>query len=136
MNDFNIEKQPKMNTGFILPENYFENFSETVIQKIQQSEPKVIVLKKDNKWRFAVAAIIIVSLGLFSVYRISTNQKEADSLALENYIANYVSVSDEEFINLLDETDIQEINISTSISDTDIEDILTQNSNVEQYLIN
>lgn len=136
MNHFDIEQQPKINTGFNVPENYFENFSESVMSRIHEKDTKVISIKRHYKWWSAAAAILIVSLGLFSAYRISENRKAADQNMLENYIADYANVSNEELIDLLDETDIQEMNINSSISDVDIEDFLTQNSNLEQYLIN
>lgn len=136
MNHFDIDKHPKINTGFNVPENYFENFSESVMSRIHEKDTKVISIKRHYKWWSAAAAILIVSLGLYSAYRISENRKAADQNMLENYIADYANVSNEELIDLLDETDIQEMNINSSISDADIEDFLTQNSNLEQYLIN
>ena len=135
MNHFDINKQPKIKTGFKIPDNYFENFSDSLMLCISEKEAKVISIYSPKHWWPTAAAIVVVSLGIFSVYRISENRNEIDQNILENYIAN-ANFSNEELINLLDETDIQEMNVNSSISESDIEDFLTQNSNLEQYLIN
>ena len=136
MNHFDINKQPKINTGFKVPDNYFENFSDSLMLRNNENDTKVIAIKRHNHWWSTAAAIVVVSLGIFSVYRISENRNEVDQHILENYIANDANISNEELIELLDETDIQEISINSSISESDIEDFLAQNSNLEQYLIN
>jgi len=136
MNHFNLDKQPKISSGHKVPDNYFEDFSENIMKRIQEKDSKVIAINKPKKWVFAIAAILIVSLGLFSIYRISENRKLVDQNILENYIADYSTVSNDDLISLLDETDIREINVNSDISDADIEELMIQNSNLEQYLIN
>ncbi len=136
MNHFDINKQPKINTGFNIPDNYFENFSDNLILRINEKDTKVIAIRRHNRWWSTAAAIVVVSLGIFSVYRISEERNEIDQNILENYIANDANISNEQLIDLLDETDIQEISVNSSISESDIEDFLTQNSNLEQHLIN
>ena len=136
MNHFDINKQPKINTGFKVSDNYFENFSDSLMLRINEKDTKVIAIRKHNHWWSTAAAVLIVSLGIFSVYRISEERNEIDQNILENYIANDANISNEQLIDLLDETDIQEISVNSSISESDIEDFLTQNSNLEQYLIN
>lgn len=136
MNHFDINKQPQINTGFKIPDNYFENFSDNLMLRINEKDSKVISIKRYQHWWSTAAAIVVVSLGIFSVYRISENRNEIDQNILENYISNDANISNEELIDLLDETDIQEMNVNSSILESDIEDFLTQNSNLEQYLIN
>lgn len=136
MNHFDINKQPKINTGFNIPDNYFENFSDNLILRINEKDTKVIAIRRHNRWWSTAAAIVVVSLGIFSVYRISEERNEIDQNILENYIANDANISNEQLIDLLDETDIQEISVNSSISESDIEDFLAQNSNLEQHLIN
>ena len=136
MNQFDINKQPKIDTGFKVPDNYFENFSDSLMFRINQKDTKVIAIKRNQHWWSTAAAVLIVSLGIFSVYRISENRNEIDQNIIENYITNDAHFSNEEFIDLLDETDIQEMNVTSSISEADIEDFLSQNSNLEQFLNN
>lgn len=136
MNHFNIDKQPKIKTGFNVPDHYFENFSESVMLRINENNTKVISIKRYNQWWSVAAAILIVSLGIFSVYKIYNKPYDIDQSILENYITTDANISNEELIDLLNETNIQNMDISSNISESDIEDFLTQNSNLEQYLIN
>ena len=42
MNDFNIETNPKIATGFKTPDNYFDDFSSRLLAKLPVEQPKVI----------------------------------------------------------------------------------------------
>ena len=44
MKDFKLDNEPKINTGFQIPEHYFEQFSEKVMTKLPNQEPKVLSL--------------------------------------------------------------------------------------------
>ena len=42
MKTIKIENEPKIKTGFTVPENYFEDFSAKMRQQLPEKEPKVI----------------------------------------------------------------------------------------------
>ncbi len=56
MKNFNLENEPKIETGFTIPENYFNDFSEKVMQQLPSEKPKVISLYQSNKNWFLTAA--------------------------------------------------------------------------------
>ncbi len=140
MKTFKLENEPKIKTGFSTPENYFEDFSAKMMRQLPRKEPKIISLFTSRKtWLYtAAAAVMVMVLALtipFYNYFYS-NSAEIDDVTLENYIAYHSTVSDEDLVNLLDEKDIQKISIDLNIEDKAIENELSGNKNLEQYLLN
>ena len=65
MNDFKINSDHKIESGFKIPEDYFENFSEKVLLRINKPEPKVVTLfYKRKTWISSVAAVLVISLSV------------------------------------------------------------------------
>ena len=137
MKTFKLENEPKIKSGFIIPESYFDHFSEKVMQQVTKEEPKVISLfLRKKSWLFVAAAIIGLGL-IIPIYNdFSNHSSEIDEIILENYIANKSDISDTDLANLLDEEDIQKMSIDLDIEDKSIENELSINSNLEQYIIN
>ncbi len=136
MKKFNLENEPKINSGFEIPENYFETFSDNLITIIQKKDVKVIlVYNKRKKWLFAAAAILVLSFSIPVIYQFSTNQS-IDELTLENYITNQSTISENDIVNLLNENDIQKMNLDLQIDSKLIENELLKNKISEQELLN
>lgn len=137
MKTFNLDNEPKIETGFKVPENYFEDFSANFIQQLPENKPKIIsIYTKKKTWMYAAAAVIVLALSLPIYYNYFSNSSEIDEETLENYITYQSTVSDTDLVNLLDEQDIQKMNIELDIEDVIIEEELSKNNNLEQYLIN
>lgn len=137
MKTFKLDNEPKIQTGFTVPENYFEDFSAKMIQQLPKNEPKVISLFARKKtWMYAAAAVMVMALSLPIYNKYSRPSSEIDSATLENYITYHSTVSATDIVNLLDEQDIQKISLDLDIEDVAIENELSQNKNLEQYLLN
>ena len=137
MNEFKLESEPKIKSGFEAPENYFVDFSAKVIQRLPENEPKVISIFSRNKtWIYAVAAILIVAVSIPIYTTIVTQRNDLDKTTIENYLTSQNAISDDELTNLLDEDDIQKMKLNFNIEDKAIEDLLSTNSNLEEYIIN
>jgi len=138
MKTFKLDNEPKIESGFKTPENYFDNFSARVMEQLSKEEPKTISLFARKKtWIYAAAAILVLALSIPVVYNNFYNQSsEIDEATLENYISYHSTVSDTDLVNLLDENDIQKINIDLNIEDKTIENELSADNNLEQYLLN
>jgi len=52
MKEFKLDNNPKINAGFSVPENYFENFSAKLLQELPKNEPKVISFIKGKETTF------------------------------------------------------------------------------------
>lgn len=138
MKTFKLENEPKIESGFKTPENYFDDFSARVMQQLQKEEPKTISLFARRKtWMYAAAAVLAMALSIPVVYNNFHNRSpEIDATTLENYISYHSTVTDAELVNLLDEKDIQKINIDLNIGDRAIENELSAENDLEQYLLN
>lgn len=137
MKTFKLENEPKIEPGFKTPENYFDTFSARVMQQLPEEEPKVISLFSRRKtWIYAAAAILVLALTIPVYNNFSGRSTEIDAATLENYIAYHSTVSDTDLVNLLDEKDIQKINIDLNIDDKVIENELSEDNNLEHYLLN
>jgi hypothetical protein len=137
MKTFKLENEPKIEPGFKTPENYFDTFSARIMQQLPEEEPKVISLFSRRKtWIYAAAAILVLALTIPVYNNFYGRSPEIDAASLENYIAYHSTVSDADLVNLLDEKDIQKINIDLNIDEKVIENELSQDSNLEHYLLN
>ena len=138
MKDFKLDNEPKIESGFKIPEHYFDTFSARVMQQLPVEEPKTISLfAKRKTWIYAAAAVLVLAL---SIPVVNNNfygrSSEIDDATLENYISYHSNVSSLDIVNLLDEKDIQKINIDLNIEDRVIENELSAENDLEQYLLN
>lgn len=137
MKTFKLENEPKIKSGFTTPENYFDDFSAKILQQLPNNEPKVISIFSNRKtWIYAAAAIFVLALTVPVYNNYQTKSAEIDAVTLESYISYHSTVSDADLVNLLDENDIQKMNVDLDITDKNIEDELSANKNLEQYLLN
>ncbi len=137
MKTFKLDNEPKINTGFTVPENYFEDFSAKMMQQLPENEPKIIsIYARKKTWMYAAAAIIVLALSLPIYNNYFSHSSEIDETTLENYITYQSTLSGTDLVNLLDEQDIQKMSVDLNLEDITIENELSQNKNLEQYLLN
>ena len=137
MNEFNLEKDRKIASGFKVPEQYFEDFSAKVREQLPEKEPKLIALFTNKKtWFFAVAAVVVVALTVPIFHLTPPAPVELDKDTLENYLNHCSDFSDDDLAEFLNESDIRKLDIDSAIEDRAIEDLLSTNDNLEEYLVN
>jgi hypothetical protein len=137
MKDFKLDTNEKISTGFKIPEGYFDAFSEKMLLQLSKEEPKVISFYARNKtWMFSVAAVLVIALSIPIVNQLQNIQNEMTTSEVETYITQHTSVSDDDIVNLLDQEDIDKLKIDTPIEDEALEDILSKNSELENYITN
>ena len=136
MKTFKLENEPKIESGFKTPENYFEDFSIKMMAQLPENETKVISIFQRKKNLFLiVAAVLVLALMIPSLSNFYNNKQEIDSNQLENYITYQSNVNQYDLINGLESSDIKNIKISMSIEDKAIEDVLSANANLENLLL-
>ena len=134
MNDFKINSGSNIDSGFKIPEDYFENLSEKVLMKINHPEPKVIsIFYRKKVWISSVAAVLVISFSITLYTKITVKSNE-EKLTLENYISNQSEISQYDLVALLDTKDIEKIKIDLKLDDKKIEEILCNSSEIEIYL--
>lgn len=135
MKDFNLDNEPKIGTGFKTPEGYFDAFQQKMMENLPVEEPKVIsIFARNRKWILSAAAVFVVALTIPTFYNSASNEDEIDVASMENYLAYQSNISQYDLINLLDNEDIQSLDVDFALEDQTIEDILTTNTNLENYL--
>ncbi len=137
MKQYNLENEPKINSGFKVPDNYFNGFSERLMSKIPEQNVKVIsIFTKTKTWVYAVAAILVIGISIPVLNNYLIKSSNTDNLVLENYITENQSINDNDIAELLTHNDINKIKIDLKLEDQSIENELSGNENLEEYLIN
>jgi hypothetical protein len=135
MKNFTIDNEPKIKSGFKIPDDYFENFSAKLLVQIPENQVKTIPFFANRKtWIYAAAAVFVLSISI-PFYNKTTNSNQMDDVAIENYMANNNTITDDDLLSLLDENDIKNLNLNLTIDDELIENELVENKNIENYLI-
>ena len=136
MNDFKLDSDPKLTSGFEIPDNYFETFSDRLMENIPK-EPKVISFYARHKsWMYSAAAILVIAFTIPVMNMFNTTTQAVSNVEIENYLANRSTITDDDIVNLLDADDIAELSKDASIENLTADDIMSQNIDVESYLTN
>ena len=136
MTAFNLDKEPKIASGFKTPDGYFNHLSAKVLDRLPENEPTVIpIYARKKTWFYAAAAVLVISLSIPLANNLSKSTSGIDNATLENYIASHSEISSEDIAENLSVEDLQKIQIDSDIEDKAIEDLLSTNSNLEEYMI-
>ncbi len=136
MKTFKLENEPKIEPGFKIPANYFDDLSLKIMEQIPASEPKVISIFQKRKGLFMMAAAILILALMVPVFNnLSTTKKELDSAALENYITYQSNVNQYDLISILETEDITNMSSGIVLEDQVVEDVLSTNSNLENLIL-
>jgi hypothetical protein len=116
MKQFDLYNDPKIDNGFRVPENYFEQFEAKMMNQLSQKEVKVISIFETRKfWFSAVAAVFVI--GLFTT--IYLNNAKTENISTEDYLACETTISTEDIIDNLSDDDITAIEESLDLYDQD-----------------
>lgn len=136
MKEFKLDNEPKITSGFTIPEGYFDTFSDKVLAALPKPESKVISISNPRKnWYYAAVAILALSLTIPIYNKYAANKEEVDSVTLENYLAYQSNISEDEIVNLLEPEDLEKIKVDLNVDDTAVEETLKSNTNLEQYIL-
>lgn len=137
MKDFKLDTHKKIEAGFSTPDFYFEDFSKKILEQLPKEEPKVISFWARNKnWMYTAAAILIVSLSIPMMNLINSNSEEAKVAEIENYLTYHSNLTDEEIVEYLDESDLKNIDIESTLETETIEQVLYDEVDLEHQITN
>ena len=127
MKDFNINNK-KIDTGFKVPEDYFEQFESKMLEKlVVKKETKVVSLfYKKQIWISSIAAMFVLAIAIPAYFN-SLKTVTLENATIENYLVNQSNFTTFNIIEGLSENDIEELENSLTIS--------TDNNSVESYLL-
>ena len=134
MNEFKINEEIKITSGFRIPEEYFDQFTVELNNKINLPKAKLKVISITTKrWITSVAAVLIVALSV-TVYSKIVVSNSDENVLMENYITNNSEISQYDLITLLDKKDIENLSAELNLNDTKIDEEFTNVNEIEYYL--
>nr|WP_315197015.1 hypothetical protein [uncultured Flavobacterium sp.] len=140
MTPFKLDNEPKIESGFKTPDNYFENFQATLIEKLANEpitkEAKVIsIFRKRKTALLAVAAVLILALMIPKLYQSYSKSKDLDSATIENYLTEEDHINQDEIISEIEPESNIIILDTKEIETQTLEDMLASNPNIENLVI-
>lgn len=137
MKEINLETNKKITTGFQIPEGYFDDFSEKILKELPQKETKTISFYARNKMLiYTAAAVLVVTLSLPLAYQLEGNHEQPSAAEIENYLTQQSPISEDEIVNLLEQEDIDQLKINSTITNEAIEEELSSATDLEKYITN
>ena len=127
MKNFDLDNNYKITSGFITPENYFEQFEAKIMHQISAQESAVKEVKvvslfyRKQVWMTSIAALFLLSIAL-PVYFNSINESSLHADTIEYYLAQQ-SVGTTELTKHLTNDDILELETSLGVSSSESEEI-------------
>jgi hypothetical protein len=139
MKQIDLENTEKIDSGFKIPENYFEQFEAKMMERVsKEKEVKVVSLfYKKQVWISSIAALFLLAIAI-PVYFNMAKESNLDSNTIESYLADQQSVGTTELIRHLTDEDISELQNALAIdnvTDETIENYLSETANLD-YLLN
>ena len=119
MKQFDLHNDPKIETGFKIPEHYFENFENRLMQQLPEQEVRVVSLwQKRTRWISAVAAVFVLGFGLWLYNNNRNTELEAGT---ELYLAYQNDITTEDIAAQLTDDDIATIEKELGLYGTESE---------------
>ena len=133
MKPFKLDEQ-KIESGFKVPDGYFEKLTSDINAKLATNEPKVVsIFSRKKVIYYAVAAVLVLALSipLFNYYNSTTSLTQEE---VEHYIALQSGITEDDLVNALDKEDIEKLKIDLKIEDKVLEETLVNELNIEEYI--
>ena len=140
MKPFKLDNTPKIESGFKTPDNYFENFQASLIEKLANEpiieETKVIsIFRKRKTILLAIAAVLTLALLIPVMYQSNIKNKDLDSVTIENYLAEEGNLNQYDLIRDIEPESNIMITNTKEIETQTLEDMLVSNPNIENLVI-
>jgi hypothetical protein len=126
---------PKIKSGFATPEAYFDGFEQRLFAKMNLEKPVRVIpfYQKRPVWMSSIAAVFVLSLLLTIFYKQNSTQVSADELT--TYLIENQSVSTNDMLQYLDETDLESLEQTSTETSLAAEEYLRTTENLEHSLV-
>lgn len=116
MKEFDLENNQKIESGFKIPDQYFESLEFKIMDQITKNPVKVISLFETRKfWIGSVAAILLISITALFYF----NNSEISNTNTEEYLTYQTNLSTEDIVEHLTDDDILKIEASLNLYDAE-----------------
>ena len=123
MKKIDLENDTKIETGYKIPKDYFDNFEAQLMQRIntEKQPSKVISLNRRKLvWASSIAAAIVVALG---TWMYSNHLNTENNLSAQEYLAYQTDISTEDIASKLTDEDV--LNLENELVTIDTKDTQT-----------
>jgi len=104
MKEFKLDQTPKINSGFKVPDNYFDNLEIKIINQLAKDNVKEIsIFGKSYLWLSGIAAVMIIGFSISVLFK----NAEQTSFTNEDYLFTHENLNTEDFAEFLSENDLQ-----------------------------
>lgn len=142
MKPLEFKNNTKHDTGFRVPEGYFEAFENQIMQQIPtetgtSNNTVISLFHRKHIWMSSIAAVFVVTIAI-PVYFNSTAKSSLESSAIEHYLVQQQNISTTDIVPHLSDDDISDLAHSLRVSATECDDIetyLSENEHLE-YILN
>ena len=116
MKEFDLENNQKIESGFKIPDQYFESLEFKIMDQITNNPVKVISLFETRKfWIGSVAAILLIAITALLYF----NNSEISNTNTEEYLTYQTNLSTEDIVEHLTDDDILKIEASLNLYDAE-----------------
>ena len=116
MKEFKLDDYPKIKPGFKVPEGYFEQLENKIINQLPQPEVKVIsIFQKKRFWIDSVAAVVIIAFSATFYFK----QFQQETYTNEEYLTYNTNLTTEDLIEHLSDNDIENLEQSLTVYDNE-----------------
>lgn len=126
MKKIDLHNDPKIDSGFKIPDNYFDSFEERLMQKLpfEENDSKVIRLwQRQSFWISSVAAVFVLSFGIWT-YLAKSNVENA--ISSSDYLAYENDLTAEDIAEHLTDEDIASIENEMQLYDNETETYINE----------
>ena len=116
MKEIDLENNQKIESGFNIPDQYFESLEFKIMDQLTKNPVKVISLFETRKfWIGSVAAILLIAITALFYF----NNSETSNTNTEEYLTYQTNLSTEDIVEHLTDDDILKIEASLNLYDTE-----------------
>ena len=101
MNAFKLNEEDKIKSGFVVPENYFEQ-----LDFCNVTTPAIPLNPLKPNWTWAAAAILVIGLSITYYTFPVTDSNEIDVQSAESYLLHDADLTSYEYADYLSETEL------------------------------
>ncbi|WP_136666475.1 hypothetical protein [Flavobacterium sp. H122] len=124
MKKIDLENDEKIESGFKIPDNYFDSFEDRLMQRISEEEKPVKVIslwQRKSKWISGIAAAVVISIGTWLYFE----QKTTENIEMtQDYLTYEADVTTEEIAMLLTNEDLTHLESEITEIDTQTENYI------------
>lgn len=133
MKDFNLDTNPKIKSGFKIPDQYFEQLETKIIAKVEQKETRVVsIFHKKQLWISSIAAVLLVMIAFPIYLNMAKSKATIETSSLESYLSTEFSTY--ELVDKLSDDDISTLENSITLNNDAVEAYLLETQNLDYYL--